>query len=139
MHPEYLPQDEEDEEHAALSDTAKEHMWAAFTHEAGLGLHPGIYNGPEVKPEATSGPLHKGKNGEGEKAAKSRRGGASHATGQDIQRDGCAISRLKSIEQKPSSAFMHEEYEHEQMVTSAKRTTEIGFVAQTSNPARGIN
>jgi hypothetical protein len=67
MHPEYSPQDEEDEEHDAIPDDVKDHMWAAFAHKAGVGPHPGIYKGPAGKPKA-------------KKAAKTRRGVAPPAS-----------------------------------------------------------
>lgn len=53
MHPQYSPQNDEEEEFDAMPDELKDHMWAAFAHQAGLGPHPGLYNGPERKPEAT--------------------------------------------------------------------------------------
>jgi hypothetical protein len=57
MHPQYSPQDEEDDQHDAIPDEVKDHMWAAFAHKAGVGPHPGIYNRPKDKPEAiTQGP-----------------------------------------------------------------------------------
>jgi hypothetical protein len=49
MHPQYSPQDEEDEEFDAMPDELKDHMWAAFAHKAGVGPHPGIYKGPKAK------------------------------------------------------------------------------------------
>jgi hypothetical protein len=46
MHPQYSPQYKDEEEHDALPDEVKDHMWAAFAHAAGLGRHPGKYKGP---------------------------------------------------------------------------------------------
>jgi hypothetical protein len=80
MHPQYSPQNDEEEEFDAMPDELKDHMWAAFTHKAGLGPHPGIYNGPECKPEATPRALKHGPT-EAKKAAKARRGSAPPATG----------------------------------------------------------
>jgi hypothetical protein len=76
MHPECSPQEEEEEEEEefdAMPDELKDHMWAAFTHKAGLGPHPGIYNGPEVKPAKKAVKANK--------PAKALRGGAPPATG----------------------------------------------------------
>ena len=77
MHPQYSPQDEEEEEFDAMPDELKDHMWAAFTHKAGLGPHPGIYKGPQGKPEATPealrhGPTEAKKAVKPKKAAKAR-------------------------------------------------------------------
>jgi hypothetical protein len=86
MHPEYSDQFTDEEEFDAMPDELKDHMWAAFTHKAGLGPHPGIYNGPECKPEATPralkhGPTEAKKAVKAKKAAKARRGGAPPTTG----------------------------------------------------------
>ncbi len=49
MHPQYSPQDDdEDRQHEALPEEAKDHMWAAFKHKAGIGPHPGLYKGPPI-------------------------------------------------------------------------------------------
>jgi|HubBroStandDraft_6_1064221.scaffolds.fasta_scaffold1424052_1 hypothetical protein len=77
MHPQYSPQDEEEEEFDAMPDELKDHMWAAFTHKAGLGPHPGIYKGPQAKPAATPrahqhGPAEAKKAVKARKAAKAR-------------------------------------------------------------------
>jgi hypothetical protein len=48
MHPEYSDQYTDEEEFDAMPDEAKDHMWAAFAHSAGLGPHPGKYKGPPI-------------------------------------------------------------------------------------------